>query len=260
LSIKITPSDKIPRLNSILAWREILGSFDMFTIDAETTSICTVCNNDKAKHYAKYGTIRCICKLQKEQYIYTHSSIMQDIKTPLNNVDLDMRQIWGNTENQDNLITTLDIVKEWLIWPNQWLFLGGNPGCGKTHILQSIAIILGNFAVYISANHFEYKIKEAIDKGTVTEILHILKGIPFLIMDDLGSEYYKNDSWVKSQIRNIIDHRYNQHDEKPTLFASNLNKEALRRYDQRTASRILDKSSGNIVIAMNIGDYRTDGD
>ncbi len=127
------------------------------------------------------------------------------------------------------------------------IYLWGEPGTGKTHVM------------YVLANELAYENYYTV---YFTSILDILNGIKknftdieeqenikekakeaqFLFLDDIGAEQLKDDSdWYKSIIYEIIDYRYRQN--KSTIFSSNYSKTELvekRHYDERLVQRIME--------------------
>ena len=80
--------------------------------------------------------------------------------------------------------------------------------------------------------------------GELNDMMSIIKKVPVLLFDDMGSDYGKD--FPKSQLRMVIDSRYSL----PiynTVVATNLNEDAIRRYDNRLGDRVLDVNQTTVI-------------
>ncbi len=152
------------------------------------------------------------------------------------------------------------------------IVLFGNTGCGKTHL-----------AVSIMRHHFVNNLQTLIDKEwkngyayqyeqqcfiTVPDLLLEIRSsfrsgaetteeaviekystIPFLVLDDLGSE--KTSEFAITTLYIIIDRRYR--DELSTVITTNL---TLQEIEEKLSARIASRLSGWINIKINMPDYR----
>lgn len=222
--------------------------------------VCLYCGGSHEVRDKTFGRMWCICEVSK----YTRRLVDQyrDIHSIAGEVDIDDMELWGSPAAQKYLNDTRRDIKSWMKWPDGWITVIGNPGSGKTHILMSIQHEFGPWAVYVTSNDFELKIGSLLDNPeeggmTVSEYLESLITAPILLLDDLGSEYNRpGRDWTRSNLRKVIDARYNARLAFPTVVATNLRDADLRAYDMRIADRILDESLVQVFRLLN-GSYRT---
>jgi len=137
------------------------------------------------------------------------------------------------------------------------LFLTGNPGTGKTHLVAGIVRkLIGDGEIFKITNpnrptaifktvpdlllhvRATYGKREGKDEGGIVDTLST---VPILILDDLGAE--KPSEWAVSTLYSIIDERYRE--ERPTIVTSNLSlSQIASQLHERIASRL---SAGKIV-------------
>ena len=145
-------------------------------------------------------------------------------------------------------------VQEEAIKKGQGMYIFGNVGVGKTHLLSCIANNLTEQKVQVLFTNF-FEISNAIkftqEKRKVKEEIELIEKIinmPILLLDDLGMGLGQgNDSGEENQnlLFNLLNKRYNNN--KATIFASNYKIEELNEkcgiYEQ-TIDRIYEMSSG----------------
>lgn len=106
---------------------------------------------------------------------------------------------------------------------SEGIFLHGETGSGKTHLLGCIAnyLIENNVDVaYIVYADLLDKIRETYNEGnteTESSILRRINSVSVLLVDDLGME--KNSEFAQKYLGQIIDHRYRNM--LPTIITSN---------------------------------------
>ena len=132
------------------------------------------------------------------------------------------------------------------------LYLWGDSGNGKTHLMACmVKELTKNFEVCLFTNFSE--IARGIltsDKGA--EFEYNLTTIPFLFIDDIGTERVQKDGkdiWLQEKIYEIINKRYNN--KLPTVFSSNYSLQQLvedRGLMQKTVDRILEMASAIIKV------------
>lgn len=124
--------------------------------------------------------------------------------------------------------------------PENWIFLSGNPGCGKTHLLMSIVnnLVLGGEEVlyFPFVEGFE-EIKNDMKKEDLNKArLDKMKSVPVLFIDDLFKPPGKPTDYELKQMFNVLNHRYLE--KIPTLISSELSISQLVGYDEGFGSRI----------------------
>lgn len=140
------------------------------------------------------------------------------------------------------------------------LLLTGSVGTGKTHKLLEILMadliqthhwsIFGEYKTAISTKNVLKRfytvtdvlrqIKAEFDQPNAPVIIEQLINTPVLYLDDLGAE--KASEWVKEQLYNVINERYNWL--RPVVISTNLTvKEIATNYSDRLASRLMEMCS-----------------
>jgi DNA replication protein DnaC len=246
----------ISRLGSFLAWRD---QNKVTVAPRDEAGTCKICGGFGVVRTRQWGAIRCLCEIETETArLALQLREYRSIYVPK---DFDDIVLWGTPESRKALSGARDKILKWLDWPDYWITMIGMTGTGKTMAMEAIASHFKTWCLYITATDFEAHLGRLMDnqdgEETLTEFLDALRYAPFLIFDDLGSEYQKaGRDWVKANLRKIIDFRYLRPNEYPTIITTNLNEDRLREYDMRIGSRILDTQLVEIISLSNVGDYR----
>jgi DNA replication protein DnaC len=121
------------------------------------------------------------------------------------------------------------------------LYLYGNCGTGKTHLVVAIArelVLLGKQVIFTGVPSLCYDIKKTFQNDSLKTELDAVKAYTscdYLVLDDLGTE--KPTEWVRKTLGYIIYERDNRL--KPTIITSNLSLDDIAKHvDPRMASRI----------------------
>jgi len=138
--------------------------------------------------------------------------------------------------------------------PQGWLFLLGGYGSGKTHLAAAIA----NEAMRRDFEVLFMVVPDLLDHLRATfgphsetsydERFEIVRNVPLLILDDLGTE--NTTPWAREKLFQIINHRYNH--KLSTVFTSN---EDMDHLDPRIASRLCDSVLCERIL-LEAKDYR----
>ncbi len=127
-------------------------------------------------------------------------------------------------------------------------FVGGQSGCGKTHICTAI---IGNFIKQgLSARYFVWREDSTILKAMVndreyTERINEFKTADVLYIDDLFKQKDVKDADIKLAFE-LIDYRSRQM--LKTIISTELDENALIDCDEALAGRILQMSRGFRII------------
>lgn len=159
---------------------------------------------------------------------------------------------------------TFDTYKTWDGWQHHilteahryanslggWFFIGGQVGCGKTHICTAIVNQLmerGKAARYMIWNEEITNIKQNVNDAAVYEtLISSLKKAEILYIDD----FFKTGSRsvtaadVAATFK-IINHRYNE--ELPTIISSELSIAEIIGIDEALGSRIAEMTGGREI-------------
>ena len=131
------------------------------------------------------------------------------------------------------------------------IYLWGDSGSGKTHLMACMVNYLTrNFEACLFTNFFEITrelLKRNNSFNNDASFENMLAEVPFLFIDDLGTERVQKDGqdmWLQEKIYDIVNKRYNN--KKPTIFSSNNSLQQLieeKGLMQKTVDRILEMSS-----------------
>ncbi len=154
-----------------------------------------------------------------------------------------VRKFWKGSDELGRKILRFDPASA-----EKGFYLYGDPGCGKTSILKTLAIIL---VKQFPGGVIFTQLKHAIDAmaeddfSFKAEIEKKLVGARFLFIDDIGVE--RSTDWTREQVYSILDQRLYAHtgngDRKFTFFSSNLTLDQLtERYHSRDVRRFLELS------------------
>jgi len=140
-------------------------------------------------------------------------------------------------------------------WPQGWLLLSGECGCGKTHLATAAVnwrINKGWPACFVVVPDFLDHLRSAFGPNAETdcdEYFDRIKLAEFLVLDDLGAQ--RSTPWADEKLYQLINYRYNA--QLPTMFTTNVKKP--EDIEPRIHSRIFDK---HVVIlrAITASDYR----
>lgn len=128
--------------------------------------------------------------------------------------------------------------------PFEGLLLSGSVGCGKTYSLYAFArylICRQNYVIFYRYEDLLSDIRASYSGNSLSEsqILHKLKSVRFLFIDDLGTTASLNteSDFSLRTLFNVLDHRINFM--LPTFLSTNKTVEELGKgFDQRILSRI----------------------
>ena len=153
------------------------------------------------------------------------------------------REVRATKQGRDTLKFGFDMAQNFAEAPKGWLFLTGQPGCGKTHL--AVAIInerlkAGQPAFFAFVPALLDYLRAAFRPDSLTgydEIFERVKTVPLLVLDDLASE--RSTPWAEEKLYQIIVHRHNARS--PTVITSNLTSlKQLEEAKPRISSRLSD--------------------
>lgn len=137
------------------------------------------------------------------------------------------------------------------------IYLVGNSGTGKTHLMACMVNELTKkLQPCLITNFFEIakQIKKTFGRSLYNEsdFINKITDIPFLFIDDLGTEIVQKqgeDTWLQEKIYDVINKRYNA--KRPTVFSSNYSFGDLiskRGIMQKTVDRISEMSNAVLPV------------
>lgn len=168
-------------------------------------------------------------------------------------------------ETAQNYLTDLLGYKENPRRP--WLYIGGNPGSGKTHICTAVCgeILKENIGVkYMQWLYEARRLKSYVNEDDFENCVREYIDISVLYIDDfLKQKYTENPTFTEADIKiafTILNGRYIRN--KPTIISSEWNLiDQLMPADEGVFSRVYERSKGYIVnIGRNMkNNYRVTG-
>jgi len=147
------------------------------------------------------------------------------------------------------------ICEEFSRNPRNWLVLAGNVGSGKSHLAFAIANALLNRGVGVyweTMPELMDALRAGYKDGSYDDRFTLMKRVPVLILDDLGTE--NASDWVAEKLFQLFNARYLK--SAPTVVTTNLDIEnAEAKLSERVRSRLLDRKLSTVV-QLPAGDYR----
>jgi DNA replication protein DnaC len=147
-------------------------------------------------------------------------------------------------------------AKQYADEPTGWLVLTGPIGCGKTHLLVSIAkkcLERGlQVLVYPVSELLDYLRSVSLSEQNFNEVFDQIKDVDVLVLDDYDEP---GTMWARAKLFQLLNHRYNEN-LSTVIASSNVDLESI---DPRTYSRLNEKSLVTIVKMENVRDYRLYG-
>lgn len=204
------------------------------------THNCNKCNNKRKIAYlnddGEFALKQCDCVAEIRIKSMLRKSGMLDIADRYTLENYTTGETW-----QEHI---KNVAKEFIADAGQnWFFIGGQVGCGKSHICTAIVIELikqGKQADYMKWHDESMELKQNItDSEKYDKRVKELKTAPVLYIDD----FFKSAPTVadKRLAFEIIDHRYNNRN-LITIVSSELQIRDIIAQDEATGSRIYERS------------------
>ena len=147
--------------------------------------------------------------------------------------------------NKIDVCRQTSAVKAALEWVNSdsWLMMiSGQPGKGKSFAAAYYMWVVTRSLMGPTGGWSQCGDLPDMDRQEVKT----MKALPFLVLDDLGSEYYSNKGWFLARLYNILGYRYDNL--LRTIITTNLSKkEVLKRYDDARLHRRLVGEDGDVL-------------
>ena len=133
----------------------------------------------------------------------------------------------------------LDVAKRYAENPRGWLFLSGQPGCGKTHLCTAVCreLMRKGMTVRYLPWQDEMDTLRFRDGETREDRLRELKNVPVLYIDDfLKTTAGKPSAWETNTAYSLLNARYSAR--MPTILSCEYSLDALMAIDEALAGRI----------------------
>ena len=161
-----------------------------------------------------------------------------------------------------------ELAKEYAANPSGWFFIGGQSGCGKTHICTAICrelLLAGREVIYMLWRDDVVKIKSAAtDSDEYAELVNKFKTAEILYIDDLfktGRGHYGEKQYPTGADVNVafelLNYRYNN--KMPTIISSECTVDDVMDIDEATGSRIYEKAKAINIRPDRSRNYRIKG-
>lgn len=242
--IELVAPDELNRNTMVNALRKKQG--------LDNVNVCPICNGDKVvKLDGKDRYCACYMLEYQAQIAMRHAGIKSSYKPAILD-SLSTKHI-NNPSMKSSLQTAIDTVRGWMAWPgpDSWLVLSGKVGNGKTHMARAIATALAPMALFMTAEDLGQAFYNALGDYSTGEVLKIISSAPILIIDDIVVAR----DYAKEKLSHIINNRYINGKLMPTVVTTNLATQSLYQWDERMASRLLDKDISH-YIRLDLPDYR----
>ncbi len=158
----------------------------------------------------------------------------------------------------ENLERAVDLAKAYAEEPVNWLVFTGNYGTGKTHLAAAIAnerLRRGDRVLFVSVPDLLDYLRAAFSPDSAISYarrFEEVKRIPFLVLDDLGTE--SATPWAREKLYQLLNYRYNAG--LPTVITTST---PIVDLDERIRVRLLDPRRCT-VFALNVPPYLSDPD
>ena len=155
----------------------------------------------------------------------------------------------------DRYAHAVETAERFAEYPQGWMVLTGEPGCGKTHIAAAIAnraIERGTPALFLSVADLLDKLRASYAEDAETpyeRLLDQVREAPLLVLDDLDS--YSETPWAREKFYQVVSHRF--HAALPTVFTSDRPPEDI---DERLGARLTDPALAQVFTLARRGQPR----
>ena len=207
---------------------------------------CELCKNKGLRFRIRGEEIvsrQCECiKIRKSIYLMKESGIQNSFEEKtLNNFKTNEKWQVAIREKAKKYINNKT---------NKWFFIGGQSGCGKTHICTAICMELikkGNSLIYMKWADATRELKDAANDFYYNEIIEKYKNIDILYIDDFfkvqaGKEPSSSDVRIAFEILNSRLLK-----DKKTIISSEFALNEMLDFDEATVSRIFEKAGEYIT-------------
>jgi hypothetical protein len=204
------------------------------------TDVCPLCKNSGwFIHSGSNQLYDCVCRTLHYEYTQ-YKPIIDRFSSPYRHgqtIDgMSVEHLYPKARKVLNGV--IKAFQGWRSTCHTWVMMYGKPGCGKSHILEAIADDFYPIALYLSAEDFNTKIRNAVGAQMLDELIRYIKGIPILLFDDWGSGY--DSDFTQSTMLAIMQHRYNFAAEFPTVLTTNMDKDTVYKTDARLTDRLFE--------------------
>ena len=214
---------------------------------------CKICRNKGyIQHYDEYFNTymtECECMAQRKSIARLRKSGLGNMIERCTFDSYDVKNLWQKRVKD----TALEYIGD---TSGNWFYIGGQSGCGKTHICTAISVALinrgGTLKYEIWRNLFHQLQSAQFDSEKYSDKLKELQNIDVLYIDDFLKCLDK--SKINTELNfafEIINARYIA--DRPTIISSELDINQLNALDNAIAGRIVEKA-GKFTISISGSD------
>ena len=214
---------------------------------------CKICRNKGyIQHYDEYFNTymtECECMAQRKSIARLRKSGLGNMIERCTFDSYDVQNLWQKRVKDTALEYTGDTS-------GSWFYIGGQSGCGKTHICTAISVALinqGKTLKYEIWRTLFHQLQSAqFDSEKYSDKLRELQNIDVLYIDDFLKCLDK--SKINTELNfafEIINARYIA--DRPTIISSELDINQLNAFDNALAGRIVEKA-GKFTISISGSD------
>lgn len=214
---------------------------------------CKICRNKGyIQHYDKYFNTymtECECMAKRKSIARLQKSGLGNLIERCTFDSYDVQNLWQKKVKD----TALEYIGD---TSGSWFYIGGQSGCGKTHICTAISVALINqgrtLKYEIWRNIFHRLQSLQFDNEKYNDKLNELQSVDVLYIDDFMKSLDR--SKINTELNfafEIINARYIAG--KPTIISSELDISQLNALDNALAGRVVEKS-GKFTISISGSD------
>ena len=145
-----------------------------------------------------------------------------------------------------------DVARDYVREPQGWFYIGGQVGCGKSHLCTAMVrelLLAGMEARYFPWRDGVARLKGQLNTEEYDQAMRDLKSVKVLYVDDLfkGGSADGRPSQADVNIAfELLNHRYLDRG-LITILSSELTVEDLMRLDEAVGSRVYERSKGHYL-------------
>jgi DNA replication protein DnaC len=214
-------------------------SKDQYLAMLKDTDVCPLCEDNSGWFYdtVTEQNLDCVCNTLQYEFKHYEPNLRKyasKYRKDKTIKGLSVDHLRPKAKKLMNGVITAST--KWEQDAHTWVVLHGEPGCGKSHILEAMASSFYPVAMYLSADDFNTKIRLAVGTKTLDVLVAEVSRHPILLFDDWGTGF--DTDFTQSTMRSIMQNRYNFHDQFPTMITTNMTYEAMFNADPRLCDRM----------------------
>lgn len=204
-----------------LSWRKDKDEIAEFVAKQR---ICPWCWNVGVGKGGGYDNVLCLCKIPALEKQWREEIRSAGLTPPPGLANAKVNQInpaWDNSPGA-NMGEIVKAVVEWVkTSDNRWVLFRGTEGTAKTHLAAAMLnAAYGDVWGFLPASQFSSLAAEMMERGELAKWLSILKSVPALLIDDIGTEYGTN--FIAAKLHEVVEARYLTWEEKMVIATTNL--------------------------------------